>query len=70
MTTESQGGSNQGMWLKTGCLVPGLFGIFAEKPSEEVGYGGTQDQTSTGGDREAAETREAQDYGPGSGVGA
>ena len=38
--------------------------------STEGGLGGTQTQVGADGDREAAATREAQDYGPGSGVGA
>jgi len=35
-----------------------------------TGYGGTENQTSTGGDAEAVESRREQGYGPGSGVGA
>ena len=34
------------------------------------GFGGTETQVGAGGDREAADTREAQNYGPGSDVGA
>lgn len=72
MTTDSQGGGNQGMrcisvskalFLDTSDLA--LTSLVAEG-----GFGGTQDQTGTGSDREAAETRQQQDYGSGSGVGA
>ena len=40
------------------------------EPMIDAGYGGTEDQTSSGGDSQAAETRQDQGYGPGSGVGA
>ncbi|CAF9931653.1 MAG: hypothetical protein HETSPECPRED_008157 [Heterodermia speciosa] len=58
MTTEGQGGGNQGFW---GTLLTVLF--------TDGGFGGTETQVGDGGDREAAGTREAQNYGPGSGVG-
>lgn len=38
--------------------------------SADVGFGGTEAHVGAGGDREAADTREVQDYGSGSGVGA
>lgn len=36
----------------------------------DTGYGGAEEQTGSGGDAEAAESRRDQGYGPGSGVGA
>ncbi|KAL8797184.1 MAG: hypothetical protein Q9195_000651 [Heterodermia aff. obscurata] len=38
--------------------------------NQDGGFGGTETQVGTGGESETANTREAQDYGPGSGVGA
>ena len=40
------------------------------EPAIDTGYGGTEAQTGSGGDAEAAESRREQGYGPGSGVGA
>ncbi|KAL8824088.1 MAG: hypothetical protein Q9191_005309 [Dirinaria sp. TL-2023a] len=61
-TTEGQGEANQG----------GLLGMIrdADDASVDTGYGGTENQTSSGGEPETAESRREQGYGPGSGVGA
>lgn len=65
-TAENSGGANQGM-----------FNMFRSCPAAqhplttliaEGGFGGAEKQAETG--NSAKESREAQDYGPGTGIGA
>lgn len=52
------------------CCLPYKSDLALTLVVTDGGFGGTEDRTGTGGDSEAAETRQQQDYGPGSGVGA